>query len=110
MQQRLLQDTIRKEDEKSQIQENGETRESKVGDAVTETGFIFPLNQQIKIYGTVVFRTVGIRQWKTVISERKDMNEGESYDCPSLLPWEWAVLQRGDIQMEHSEFAGLKKW
>ena len=63
-------------------------RESKVGDGVTETGFIFPLNQQIKIYGTVVFRTVGIRQWKTVISERKDMNEGESYDCPSLLPWE----------------------
>lgn len=59
-----------------------------IGDGVTETGFIFPLNQQIKIYATVVYRTVGIRQWKAVISERKDMNEGESYDCPSLLPWE----------------------
>ena len=108
----MLQDSIWKEDEKSKIQESGETQESKVRGGVTETGFFFPLNQQIKIYGKTVYRTMGIRQWKAVISERQKTNEGESYDCPSLLPWEsiQAAVQGGETQMEHNKLAGLKKW
>ena len=55
---------------------------------------------------------MGIRQWKAVISERQKTNEGESYDCPSLLPWEsiQAAVQGGETQMEHNKLAGLKKW